>query len=355
MNRFIPVLALAAAIAPTLAQAQLGAIVPYGRIDVAVDSLRFSSTPTVRSTSTTALSTDTSYWGFTGMEDLGNGNRGYFKLESGFSVDTGAQGSPTALFNREAYVGLGNDKYGSVQLGSQYGAAFWITSRVDPFQRSSNGAIFNLVQQNAGNKQRGYRLVQDNAVQYVSPSFGGVTVRALVGLAERTAEPKDQGAFQSVGVEYGDGPFYIGASLESEKIAGVPATTTVAKKTFTLGATYDFRVVKLYGYLMRNTQDNLKDADAYMVGLTYPVSASGTIRTSYSSYKLSDTPGSKPSVVALGYTYALSKRTTLYTSYARLDNDRSTNFGLWPSSKTFGQPALGQDVNSFELGIRHFF
>jgi predicted porin len=355
MKRYFPVLALAAAIAPALAQAQSGAIVPYGRIDVAVDSLRFSGTPTVRPTSATALSTDTSYWGFTGKEDLGNGNRAYFKMESGFSVDTGAQGSPTALFNREAYVGLGNDQYGSVQLGTQFGTAFWITSKADPFQRSSNGAIFNLVQQNAGNKQRGYRLVQDNAVQYVSPSVGGVVVHAMVGLAERTAEPKDLGGFQSIGVEYGGGPFYIGASVENEKIADVPATTSVAKKTFTLGTTYDFGVVKLYGYLMRNTQDKLKDANAYMVGLTYPVSANGTIRTSYSTYKLSDTPGSKASVAALGYTYTLSKRTTLYTSYARLTNDPAANFGLWPSSKTFGQPAPGQDVNSFELGIRHFF
>jgi predicted porin len=355
MKRYIPVLALAATMAPTLAHAQSGAIVPYGRIDVAIDSLRFSSTPTVRSTSTTALSTDTSYWGFAGTEELGKGSRAYFKMEGGFSVDTGAQASPTVLFNREAYVGLGSDQYGSVQLGSQYGAAFWITAKSDPFQRSSNGAIFNLVQQNAGNKQRGYRLVQDNAVQYISPSIGGVTVRALFGMAERTADPKDLGAFQSIGVEYGRGPFYIGASAESEKIAGVPATTTVAKKTFTLGTTYDFRVVKLYGYLMRNTQDKLKDADGYMVGLTYPVGANGTVRTSYSHYRLSDTPGFKAGVAALGYTYALSKRTTLYTSYAQLANDRAANFGLWPSSKTFGQPALGQNVNSVELGIRHFF
>jgi predicted porin len=76
---------------------------------------------------------------------------------------------------------------------------------------------------------------------------------------------------------------------------------------------------------------------------------------SYSSYKVSDTPGARANVVALGYTYALSKRTTLYTAYGRMNNDSASNFALWPSSKTYGLPGLGEDVRSVELGIRHFF
>jgi predicted porin len=352
---------LLAALAPGLALAQANAasnVTVYGRLDVAVDSTRFSATSRGPSSSARYVSNDTSYWGIAGSEQLGGGAKAYFKLENGFSLDTGALGSTTSFFNREAYVGLGNSM-GSLQLGSQYAPAFWITAKVDPFQRSANAPIFTLMQQNGANKQRGYRLVQDNAIQYVSPQFNGVTVRAMYGLSERTVAPKDLGAFKSVGAEYGQGAFYAGVSYEDEKVATVPAGDAISKKTYTAGATYDFRVAKLHGYALQNTLAGSPNARGYLAGLTFPLGR-GTIRTSYSTRKLVDTAGSKATVMGLGYTYDLSKRTILYTSYARVNNDSAANFGLWPSSKTYGPapsslPVAGQDINSVEVGIRHFF
>lgn len=353
--------ALLAVMAPGLALAQAasstGAVV-YGRLDVAVDSVRFSATPAAASTSARYLSTDTSYWGIRGSEELGAGAKAYFKLENGFSVDTGALGSTTSFFNREAYVGLGNS-LGSLQLGAQYSPAFWITTKVDPFQRSANAAILTLMQQNGANAQRGYRLLQNNAIQYISPNFSGMTARAMFGLSERSAAPKELGAFKSASVDYGQGAFYAGLSYEDEKVATVPAGAARSKKTYTLGATYDFRVVKLYGYILQNTLTGSQDINGYLAGLTYPI-GKGTIRTSYATLKADNTPGSKSTVMGLGYTYDLSKRTTLYTSYARMNNDSAAKFGLWPSSKTYGpapssMPAAGQDINSFEVGIRHLF
>jgi predicted porin len=344
---------LLTAIGSTVPAAQAANVELYGRLEVAVDSVRYLATPTAAAKSAVALSTETSYWGMTGSEDLGAGAKAYFKLENGFNLDTGTAANATVLFNRESYVGLQNN-LGSLQLGSQYGPAFWITAKVDPFQRSTNGTIFNLMQQNGGNKQRGYRLVQNNAIQYISPVVNGLKVRALVGLSEQTSEPKDVGAYKAANVEYSKGPIYVGLSLEDEKTASVPAGSALTKRTYTLGSTYDFGVVKLHGYLLRNTVENGKDADAYMAGVSYPIGA-GTIRTSYSSYKTKDTVGAKASVISLGYTYALSKRTTLYTAYGRLNNGSTANFAIWPSTKTFGAPANGQDINSVEVGIRHFF
>lgn len=356
MKPIIPAFAMACAMVPTLvlAQADSPPVQLYGRLEVAIDSTRYAGTPTRPSSSAFALSTETSYWGLTGQEALGQGTRAYFKLESGFNVDTGTQGSTTSLFNREAFVGLGSDTYGNIQLGSQFGPAFYITTRTDPFQRSTNGAIFNLMQQNGGNKQRGYRLVQDNAIQYISPKLGGVTFRAIAGLSERNAAPRDLGAFRGVQLEYSGGPFYVGLSAEDEKAAGASPTSSIAKQTYTLGATYDFHFIKVHGYLLRNTMDNAPDANAWMLGLSYPLGA-GAIRTSYSRYKISDTAGARASVASIGYAYPLSKRTTLYTAYGRMTNDSASNFALWPSSKTYGLPALGEDISSLELGIRHFF
>src|SRR5262245_38630711 len=57
-------------------------------------------------------------WGLYGTEDLGGGYQAIFRLESGFSVQTGALGQGGALFGRQAYVGLASP-YGTVTLGRQ--------------------------------------------------------------------------------------------------------------------------------------------------------------------------------------------------------------------------------------------
>ena len=70
-----------------------------------------------------------SVWGFKGTEDLGNGLKAFFNLESHFDTDTGAlhpsgdsPGSGTILFRRQANVGLSGD-WGSITIGRQYGPA----------------------------------------------------------------------------------------------------------------------------------------------------------------------------------------------------------------------------------------
>jgi predicted porin len=154
--------------------------------------------------------------------------------------------------------------FGSIQLGSQYMPALWITTKVVPFQRSANGAIFNLMQQNGGNRQRGYLLLQKNVLQYLSPNIKGFAVRAMSGLSEQTAAPRYVGEFKSISVEYNDGAFYGAFSVEGLKIASTPLGAAWSNKTYTLGATYDLRTVKLYGYLLKNTLINRRDADGYM-------------------------------------------------------------------------------------------
>ncbi len=53
-----------------------------------------------------------SKFGLLGAEDLGGGTKAIFRLESGFNSLTGAQSSSGFIFNRQAYVGLSNDRYG---------------------------------------------------------------------------------------------------------------------------------------------------------------------------------------------------------------------------------------------------
>jgi predicted porin len=62
-----------------------------------------------------------SRWGLRGTEDLGNGMKANFVLESGFDISNGASQQGGALFGRQAFVGLGGG-FGAVSLGRQYNA-----------------------------------------------------------------------------------------------------------------------------------------------------------------------------------------------------------------------------------------
>jgi GBP family porin len=319
----------------------------YGRLDASVNSLRFSGP---NATSRSTLSSDTSYWGLRGSEDLGGGNSAYFKMESQFQVDTGAQGSATAYFNRESYVGLKSSRWGSIALGSQYAPTIWLTSRIDPFSRGYLGHIANLFQ----GSPRGYQPVMNNAIQYVSPTLGGFTGRAMFAPSEGGV-----GTAQGLGLDYAAGALNLGLGYDALRVSaasvGLPAASpAVRSRTYALGATYKFDFARLMAYYQSNDTDRLPSVDGWLLGAIIPLGG-GDVRVGYSRY--SPTPTSEARQLALGYTYYLSKRTTVYSTIATLKNEGS-NKSLWPGRQDLagqGLPGLGQDVRGFQVGIRHLF
>lgn len=335
-----------AAITAMSAQAQSN-VTLYGRLDVSVNALRFSGP---NATSVRTVSSDTSYWGMRGIEDLGDGNSAYFKLESQFQADTGVQGNATAIFNRESYVGLRNNRLGSLALGSQYTPHIWLTGKVDPFSRGYLGHIANLFQ----GAPRGYQPLMNNAVQYTTPDLSGFTGRLMVGAREGGL-----GTANGAGLEYASGPLVVGITYDALNVTaasvGLPAAQpSVRSRTMALGASYDFKSVRVMGYYQTNDADRLARIDGWMLGAIVPVGA-GQIRIGYSANNITATGEAKQ--FALGYTHLLSKRTTVYTTIAKTSN-QGTTASLWPGRQDLagrGLPAAGQDVRGFQVGIRHLF
>ncbi|MEC4722477.1 porin, partial [Noviherbaspirillum sp. CPCC 100848] len=89
------------------------------------------------------------------------------------------------------------------------------------------------------------------------------------------------------------------------------------------------------------------DRDDAMLGVSAPIGA-GTILASYIRRNDDIGGGTRDADQwAIGYTHALSKRTNLYTSYARIKND---------AAATVGSPAAaGLDPSIFNVGVRHRF
>lgn len=360
MQTKLNILFVAAAMAPALALAQSApgaSVTLYGKLDLAMESVRFSGVPAKPAQTVRYLSNDVSYWGLLGSEDLGGGARAYFKLESGLSLDTGINSGGAKLFDREAYIGYGGG-WGSIQVGSQFSPALFMQVKSDAYARHANGGGFTLTQQTPGNV-RGFAgaATLENAIQYLSPRGNDFSFRFLHALSEKTVAPKDVGQYDAASLEYASGPWFAGLAYEDQTLAGLSAGTARSNRTVSAGLTYDFKVVKLFSYLMRNKLEGAKDVNAYQAGFTYPFGVH-TVRGTYTTRRLEDTAGGRASTFALGYYHYLSVRTTLYTSYARLNNGSATALGLWPSMKNYlplGMPAGGQDINSVEIGIRHTF
>jgi len=320
----------------------------YGILDASVETLSFNGAPGAPSSRLTALASDTSRLGLRGSEDLGDGLKAYFKIEHGLQLDTGAQTSPSAFWNREAYVGLSGEKLGFVQLGSQFAPALWMSLKVDPFTRFGVGGQYTLLQ-----GLRGYQWRVDNALQYITPTIAGVSARLLAA----PGEGSETGATYAGQLEYSQGPLYVGVVVDQVKAAAATvglSGTPMRSRTVSLAATYDFGLVKLRGWAQTNRIDGLASVDGYLVGVTVPI-GTGEIKASYADRRAGL---SSARLAAVGYQHSLSKRTQLYANVGRLINDIAASFRMGPAvneQAAIGRPAAGQDTVGTQVGIRHFF
>ncbi|WP_151632273.1 porin [Noviherbaspirillum aerium] len=283
--------------------------------------------------------------GFRGTEDLGGGLSAIFTLENGFSIDDGTLGQGGRLFGRQAFVGL-QGGFGAVKLGRQYNPIRTAVENIDPFGLGLAG--------NAANVFSVYGERADNTLNYSSPNFGGFSGQAQYSFGE-VAGSTSTGRQVGLSASYSAGPLNIILAHHDQNATAVVAGATVdagdAKTTF-LGGTFDFGVAKLHAAYARSKGEtavgvtNL-DRDDAMVGVSAPIGA-GTILASYIRRNDDIGGGTRDADQwAIGYTHALSKRTNLYTSYARIKND---------AAATVGSPAAaGLDPSVFNVGVRHRF
>jgi predicted porin len=321
----------------------------YGLIDMSVNYAHFNANGTKPSQHLTTVSNDASRLGFRGSEDLGGGMQAYFKLESGVSLDTGSSTSATQFFNRESYVGLGDKSRGWVQLGSQFTPTIWTSGKVDPFARFGLGAILGILQ----GPPRGWAVTFNNAVQYLTPDFYGLSGKLMVAAGEGAVTGRSYAA----SAEYTRGPLYLAINYDAPKTSAASVGLTgdaVQSKTFSAGATYDFGVVKLAGWYQTNRIENLPNVNGYMAGITVPA-GTGEIRASYTHRSQLNADASQS---ALGYYYFMSKRTWLFGQIGRLNNSGTAAFGLGPARLEEAAAGVlngGRDITGLQLGIRHFF
>jgi predicted porin len=325
------------AAAPLFAAAQTN-VTLYGIVDVAVESADNGAT---RHTFVNSGDQSTSRFGFRGTEDLGNGLKAIFNVEGGFAADTGVSDA-SGLFQRRAVVGL-EGAFGTVTLGREYSPIASVAGATDEFGQGFYGS--NLSAFGSGRDTR--RLA--NSVNYRSASLNGLKLLAAYSAGEKTTGPS--GDLKGIGLEYTLGGLYLGAAYHSVK-----NDANTDDKEYGAGAAYTFSDLGGFeikaNYLGADPHGPNNQFKEYNLGAGYPIGA-GKILVNFQQDKLET--GAKGNAWALAYTYALSKRTNLYASYANMNNNNLASFALNSSSNSLTPAAVSNDPSVFAIGMRHSF
>lgn len=156
------------------------------------------------------------------------------------------------------------------------------------------------------------------------------------------AATDDDGTGYGVRVGYASGPLYASvATGRTEYAAGDTRQSNAV-------ATWDFGMAKV-GLQISRDENGPLDGKGWLLGGWVPVGV-GQILASYSRYETTAPGNPESKKLALGYVHNLSKRTALYTTWARVKNSGGAAIALNGSVTGANQSSSGLDI-----GVRHSF
>ncbi|QBI03506.1 porin [Pseudoduganella albidiflava] len=313
--------------------------------------------------------------GFRGTEDLGGGLSAIFTLETGYKTDDGQlDNTSNTLFNRQAFVGLRSTTAGTLTVGRQYTP--WYNALVqvgDPFAAGLAGSAKNLF------PASGINVRNSNAVVYQTPLFNGFAGEVFYGFGEQSES--SAGRQLSAAVSYTNGPLNARVAYNNRNNDTASTATTAAVErgighNSLLAVNYDFQVAKAYfmfnrskglnsiAYPNQGTLGGVTGGIAYttttaiaasrdsrdgLVGVQVPVAGAGKVIASFIYKDDREAVNRDAKQWAIGYMHDISKRTTGYVSYAKIDNKNNAAFTVG------GNTEVGSGDSAFNVGVRHSF
>lgn len=300
--------------------------------------------------------------GFKGVEDLGDGLKATFQLEKRFNVNDGTNNSSGRKdWEGAANVGLKHADWGAVRLGRMNGIATENIRKFDPFYQYGVAGMIDST-------QRGVR--RDNMLRYDSPEWAGFSFSAAYELGRNMndrSRPENDGRYIVGGHSngYDNDGYQIGLNYKNGGWAATANYQMLADSNrstlWNVGLSYSWDTVKVEA-LYQKTKDKMEwttndgtysslSEDQALLGVEWKV---GPGRLNASAQWLSvegdglaeDADAWK---VGVGYTYNLSKRTSLYgiVSYADWDDNKEV-------AEMFDD--VGNDkTTGVQVGITHKF
>lgn len=331
---------IAAAVAAAFAVPAVAQVTIKGNIDLSYDGGKGNSSTKVLTSSRLT----TSDLQMSGSEDLGGGLKAFFDINTGLSnvFGNGTLTGPTSGTNSLFYAagsGMTSGEGGLIHLGDRgnrigisggFGTLAFGKTTGTATNTLRGGVLGNLSVLSAG----GGAFADDrdrpkDTIDYTSPAFSGVTVRALVQTSSQDYE---------LSASYAKGPLQLGVAALTDRSANKNDISARAIYNFgPLAATVNYQNMK--GGTSSATETNAVGTFTSF-GVVVPM---GSISLMAEAQNRPDSIGK---AVNLGAVYNLSKRTNAYAVYSK--NQRSTA-ATAAETRVFEANAL------MGVGVRHSF
>jgi len=335
-------LALAALTAFAGAASAQSTVTLFGGIDLGIKQIKNDATRTV-------MQQDGIYssrLGFRTVEDLGGGLRAAVWIEGAMSPDVGTSAGQS--WQRRSTVAL-QGGFGEIRFGRDYVPDFWNHTVFDPFGTNGAGSSLNILTTSGATINGATTAVRaNNSMGYFLPGgLGGLYGQAMYGLGEGTGDKHI--AFR---VGFQNGPINVAvASGNTENTAGAEWKRLNVGGSFTMGALTlmaQWNDMKGSGGTGAGIKQTL-----WGVGGAYAMGAT-TLKASYFSNDSSGgTVGTRDATqMAFGFVHALSKRTDIYGTYSRVNNDAGASYTAGGGGSAL---TAGRDSSAFEVGVKATF
>ncbi|EGC99470.1 porin [Burkholderia sp. TJI49] len=332
----------------------------YGSVDLAMNYINAGGKSALRMQSGNVW---TSKLGFYGQEDLGGQTTVFFRLESGFYANNGAIQSPSSFFNRGAFVGLQNPRYGQLTLGHQLTSLGIAALGADTFYVNGHDAIFAFL---AGVSDLGTGATLDalgrvpNTLRYVSPRLDGFNVDVSYSLKStqtpgpavhsRSAAINYVGYGTTAAVSYGQ--TWCDPGLAGSCTGPASLAPTIRTDDLIAGIVHDFGpVVGQFAYLRTDPKLAGDGIANLYIGGVQKMWHGNLLRASI-GYRATTVDKDYAYGTTLGVDHFLSKRTALYARVGWLRNGPNSNltynFDATSPSTTVSN---GHSISSVTIGM----
>lgn len=359
MNRLLSRTALAACAVltgPALAQSS---VTIAGMADAAARNVSNQGLGSVKSL--TSGNNSTSRIIIRGVEDLGGGLSASFWLEHGILLDSGAAAQATQFWDRRSTVSLTSRTLGEVRAGRDFVPSYVNWSRYDPFGHIGAAGSNNFATatpngpiRNAFGTSPNTTVRSNNAIQYLLPGgLGGLEGGVLVAAGEGGTAANGQHKTTGFRLGWAGGAYGVSAASTSTENN---LTGTGKFKDTAIGGQAAFGALRLTAAWRRFEQASAEQTNT-IVGAVYTM-APHEFKFSYLKADMAGNVGATSieandaTQLGLGYIYNLSKRSALYTHYARISNKGAATFVVPGGAAGI---AGGRTSTGYEFGLRHTF
>lgn len=395
MNKKLIAVAVAGVLAAPVVMAD-NSVTIYGVADVGLEQVEAKGAAAGAASDAVGKSrvtSNSSYIGFKGQEELGGGLKAIWQIEQAIDIDDGGGAAANGFATRDSFIGLSSAQAGTVVMGRLTTPTRAVASKLDVFPGQAGigadtailgntGATVNASAKKAGGGDLAFDARKQNALGIVTPTIAGMNATfayiANEGRAANGIDPWGWGA----GLNGTWGPVTAMFAYEEHRDAnglnGNGATAAQQRDALdtnyriglgfsqaglTVNAIYEMLELRAGNATAMGNGVTELSRDAFWIGGKYAM-GNHEFRLAYAMAMKADqtkdfvnaeVADSDAQQISVGYGYNFSKRTQVYGVYSTVDNKAGATYDFGPGKSQVKGFGAGADPEGFAIGVRHLF